>query len=179
MEQVCCLVLGPHPTLPPKVMPLQFHLFQTVMEELHPSQQQLLALLSHPRSLRMVKVAQSSLWHKGSAVKGVWHRQKSQRAKVPTQTRALQPAAPSRAPLTAHQELCCTPICLLLQLLGKEPWHQHCPQMVLQHLAKTSLGLEEQNPCPLRPLVPLVLLSHLQLLWMALCLRPTTGQRQQ
>ena len=121
--------------------------------------------------------------HRGTQAQGTQHRQKMQGMAVPMRTprvtRALQPAAPSRAPLTAHQELCCTPICLLLQLLGMRLWHQHCPQMVLQHLAKTSLGLEEQNPCPLRPLVPLVLLSHLQLLWMALCLRPTTGQRQQ
>ena len=121
--------------------------------------------------------------HRGTQAQGTQHRQKMQGMAVPMRTprvtRALQPAAPSRAPLTAHQELCCTPICLLLQLLGMRLWHQHCPQIVLQIPAMTSLGLEEQNPCPLRPLVPLVLLSHLQLLWMALCLRPTTGQRQQ
>lgn len=78
-----------------------------------------------------------------------------------------------------HQELGFTPRCPLFQLLGKEPWHQHCPQMVQQHPATTSLGLQDQDPCLLRPSVPLGLLSHLQLLWMVLGLRPTMEQRQQ
>ena len=169
-----CLALVPHLESPLPVM--WWHLLCQGVMKWDPSHLHPLALTVCPWPLQMVKLAQGLDWCRGLRVQGMWHREETQRVKIPTQRQVLHLSTLSRASLTPEscqqkkQGIWCMlnfPLHLHLGMEQEQEELQHwdkCPCLVLSAMLEWNLipwELKDKGSCLVNLPVLLGLFSHL------------------